>query len=514
MSIFSLLFHTVHHLKAKQIIYQVIYRFYNPSFIQRSQVGIPMSLAEGIDKYTCNNDMRFIFLNLSSDFKGWNDTSHGMLWAYNLNYMDWLLQPGMTYEKGAEWIDRFVAELPGNRIGLDQYPTALRGINWIKFISMHRESIGERSFKQWNDSLYSQYVLLSKKLEYHLLGNHLLEDVYSLFIAALYFKDYRFYRKSTRLLRQELEEQILPDGAHYEQSPMYHCILLDRLLDCYNFSFRNIRFAGQGTFNEYLKEKAVLMLGHLENIIYKDGSIPLLNDSANGIAPIPQMLQSYAQRLGLRWAEIPMKQCGYRKLQAGQMEAVVDVGNITATYQPGHTHADTFTYELRIGGQPVVIDTGISTYNKNERRQYERSTVAHNTVSAEGRNSSEVWGGFRVGRRAKVTLVHDTTDRIEAEHDGYGRPCRRIFLLTDDRLQIEDVIDTDAVSHIHLWKEEDIVSANHNEVITTHCRIEISNAVKVTVREEKVSTEYNRFCSIKVVDIQFRNNVVYSIAKR
>ncbi len=67
------------------------------------------------------------------------------------------------------------------------------------------------------------------------MGNHLLEDAYSLFIAALYFKDDKFYRKSKKMLWQELKEQILPDGAHYEQSPMYHCILLDRLLDCYNF---------------------------------------------------------------------------------------------------------------------------------------------------------------------------------------------------------------------------------------------------------------------------------------
>ena len=44
------------------------------------------------------------------------------------------------------------------------------------------------------------------------------------------------YDKASCLLYKELDEQILPDGSHYEQSPMYHCILLDRLLDCYNAS--------------------------------------------------------------------------------------------------------------------------------------------------------------------------------------------------------------------------------------------------------------------------------------
>ena len=47
----------------------------------------------------------FTFLNLIGDFKSWNDVSHGMLWAYNLNYMDWLLQPDMTFEQGSEWLN-------------------------------------------------------------------------------------------------------------------------------------------------------------------------------------------------------------------------------------------------------------------------------------------------------------------------------------------------------------------------------------------------------------------------
>lgn len=33
-------------------------------------------------------------------------------------------------------------------------------------------------------------------------------------------------------------------------------------------------------------------------------------------------------------------------------------------YIPGHAHADTFNYELRIDGVPFIVDTGISTYNK------------------------------------------------------------------------------------------------------------------------------------------------------
>lgn len=516
MSKYKLLLCTIAHLRFIQIVYQLKNRIIHSKLkVQKAPLSVTLRYLPCIDRWHCIESNRiFTFLNLHSVFRSWNDTSLGMLWAYNLNYMDWLQQEDMTYENGAEWIDKFIDELSDNLVGLDPYPIALRGINWIKFISEHRGSIDNNRLQRWCNSLYSQYVLLTKKLEYHLLGNHLLEDAYSLFVAAIYFKDDTFYRKSTKLLRQELEEQILPDGAHYEQSPMYHCILLERLLDCCNFSFNNVWFDGQMAFNDFLKDKAILMLGHLESISYQDETIPLLNDSANDIAPMPQMLKMYAQRLGLAWHKIPMKQCGYRKLKNNEMEAIADIGNITASYQPGHTHADTFNYELRIDGRPIVVDTGISTYNKTERRQYERSTAAHNTVSVDGKNSSEVWGGFRVGKRAKVTVLRDDENYLEAMHDGYGCACRRKIELTADSLVIEDIIDTAAISHIHLWKDEDIESVSNGEIITTHCIIRITKDNEIVIKDEKVSTEYNHFHSVKVIDIHFKNRLTYSITKR
>lgn len=199
----------------------------------------------------------------------------------------------MTAAEGARWIDRFIADMPTNRVGLDPYPIALRAINWVKFFSRFpMESTAER-----RDSLYSQLRLLERKLEYHLLGNHLLEDAYALYIGSAYLKDSCMHGRASRLLRRQLREQVLSDGAHYEQSPMYHCILLDRLLDCIN--------AGEGAVVcSVLKPAAVRMLGHLESIVYADGTIPLLNDSAEGIAPEPAsilLMPAVSACNGRRW---------------------------------------------------------------------------------------------------------------------------------------------------------------------------------------------------------------------
>lgn len=551
---YGLIFRTVKHLRPTQIWHQVKYRLVKPKYATYSVNGEGLVIcrtgfkSEQIPRYTSllpysipTNTFHqagappcFTFLNLEHEFAGWDFTENGMLWAYNQNYFDWLNQEGMTVEEGCKWIDLFNSQLINNsQLSLDPYPIALRSINWIKFFCRFPET----ATKERLDSLYSQVRLLEKKLEYHLLANHLLEDAYALFIAAVYFGDVRLLNKVMRLLLKQLKEQILPDGAHYEQSPMYHCILLDRLLDVINLAQGarcKVQGEGANVQGSKFKMREVLtssispltssaqrMLGHLESIIWSDGSIPLMNDAAYGIAPTPAQLFDYARRLGIEWEAIPMKECGYRKMKNGRMEAIVDVGNFAATYQPGHTHADSLNYELRIDGKPFVVDTGISTYNKNERRQLERSTIAHNCVVVDGKDSSEVWGGFRVGRRCHTDITDNTDEiphhvrdegrgstssptvrnEVAARHDGFERPCYRTFRMEDNAFAIEDTYDGEAISYIHLAEGAD------------EKRIKFEGAISVEEKPWEYSTEYNRFHQGKVLEVKFKGHLKTRISR-
>lgn len=507
---------TVVHLKVRQIFGQVWNRLYRPRFVSVSPLttGQQIEIESPIGKPRCLHGDAFTFINITDTFRDWNMGEHGALWTYNLNYMDWLCQEGITEEEGLRWIDRFIDELPDNCVGLDPYPIALRIINWAKFFACH----SEHRTKKRLTSMYAQTILLSRSLEYHLLGNHLLEDGYALFIASIFFDDMKLYHKAERLLLSQLKEQILPDGAHYEQSPMYHCIMLDRLLDCINFSGNNVLFDGQSAFTNFLCEKACAMLGHLQSIIYTDGTIPLFNDSAYGIAPTSTQLFQYAKKLGLSWETIPLNECGYRKLVHGNIEALADIGNITANYQPGHSHADTFNYELRIDGYPIIVDTGISTYNKNDRRQYERSTCAHNTVTVNNMNSSQVWGGFRLGKRARVSILEDTPQNILASHNGFGNNTvhQRKFSFNGNSFSVEDKIiggATNAISYIHFAPNLHVQIASLEDGI-----IKIGNTIMkiehfrdITLCNNYVSTEYNRLQSSYVLEISFIKHLKYTI---
>lgn len=477
-----LILRTVIHLRPKQVFYQLHKRMVRPEY---KQIQAPVTKRGQMSTYCiskpkCLDGGIFCFLNLASVFTSWNDTERGNLWCYNLNYMDWLEQEGLSEKDGIYWIDKFISDIPTIKMGLDPYPIALRCINWVKFFQRYPNTVSAAR----DNALYSQLKLLERKLEYHLLGNHLLEDSYALYIGAAYFNDADMMRRAEKLLMLQLNEQILSDGMHYEQSPMYHCILLDRLLDCINFRK-----------TEFLCTVAGKMLGFLEGIVWKDMTIPLFNDAAYGIAPTPKEIFDYANRLKVLWKKGVCGESGYRKMFNNDLEAILDVGNITASYQPGHSHADTFSYELRVKGCPVVVDTGISTYNKTPRRQYERSSEAHNTVVVDGKNSSEVWGGFRVGRRCSTQFSEDTENAIVATHNGFQKQYTRAFKMTGNAFILEDWYDGEAVSYIHLAENE------------SSERFTFEGAIKIEKGECEYSTEYNRFHKGLVLKVLFKKHL-------
>lgn len=497
-------------MKPIQVFEQIKTRLSTPKLKLREApaIGKFLQMEKPISKNKCYlGNGQFCFINIKDSFTEWTNRKNGNLWAFNLNYMDWLQQSDISDKEICFWIDKYIESMLTNDIGNDPYPTALRCMNWIRlFIQAPEFRTTERE-----NALYSQCRLLEKRLEYKLLGNHLLEEGYALLMASVYFKDNRMYRRASSLVKKQLNEQILADGAHYEQSPMYHCILLDRLLDVINVLMNNgIR---EKEDIEYLSMYAEQMLGHLESISWSDGSIPLLNDSANGIAPVPVLILDYAKRLGLKWETIPMKECGYRKMVKGQMEAIMDVGNITAYYQPGHTHADVFHYELRINGTPFVVDTGISTYNKNVRRQYERSTAAHNTVVIDGENSYEVWGGFRVGRRTLVCINSEEKECVRACYKTVRNKNRhqRIFKMYENTFEVDDEISSGkAVGYIHLAPDVK-AELQGNLIMTEKAVVLINGAEQIELKKEKVSTEYNHLQESTVIVITFLKKMNYII---
>ena len=129
---------------------------------------------------------------------------------------------------------------------------------------------------------------LSKKIEWHILGNHLFANAKALVFAGLFFQGREanaWLAKGLRILSNEIPEQILPDGEHFERSPMYQTIILEDLLDLINLSnaFPDNLIVD---FTKDLKSTATKMLNWLIAMCHQDGEISFFNDASIGLKTI------------------------------------------------------------------------------------------------------------------------------------------------------------------------------------------------------------------------------------
>jgi hypothetical protein len=519
-------FYTIYSLKPVQIYFQMKYRlrrYWRKATGFKYRLSIPtdghnLIMNDWICKPISMNRSTFCFLNLELEFdKGkinWRENKYGKLWNYNLNYMDYLLQPVLQKVEGLELIHQFIQGLASNEGGVEPYPISLRGINWIKFISKHK--INDTKL---NDSLFAQYQILSDNLEYHILGNHLLENGFSLLFGAFYYKDNHLYQRAFKILTHELNEQILADGGHFELSPMYHQIILDRLLDCINLLKNNQRFGNQQQLLELIQEKAERMLNWLTTITFSNGEIPLLNDATSGIAPTTQQLSQYALTLNVKSSTLKLKlsASGYRKFTSPFYECIIDIGQIGPAYQPGHAHADTFNFVLNISGKPFIVDTGISTYDAGEVRLKERGTAVHNTVALEGINSSEVWSSFRVARRAKVKIERETANHLLASHNGYrkyGANHIREWKFSVSEIHIIDTLEgkiKNGIAYLHLAPGIDAV-INNEVIVFENVRIYLKGVANIELKKMDIPYGYNKFLSHQVIQVYFNKSLSTTIS--
>lgn len=471
-----LYFRTLRYLKPAQIFGRLKFRLFRKAPDLRSAPALRPASGGWVRcsrKPSMLGPATFRFLSVErelTDAADWNRTDWPKLWLYNLHYFDDLDTDGalarVDWHRAliARWIDE---NPPARGNGWEPYPVSLRVVNWVKWALA-----GNSLEAGWAHSLAVQARWLRGRLEWHLLGNHLLANAKALVFAGIFFAGPEadaWREKGLAILRRELAEQIPPDGGHFERSPMYHAIILEDLLDLIQLAMRWPGLAETTPVAEW-RQLAARMLHWLAAMTHPDGEIALFNDAAFGVAPNLAALVAYAATLGVD-ADAPaltlasvtrLDDCGYVRLEKGHAVLIADVGEIGPDYLPGHAHADTLSFELSVFGQRVVVNSGTSEYGLGPERLRQRGTAAHNTVQLDRVDSSEVWSGFRVARRARpLGLVLDAEGdaaELACAHDGYrrlkGRPVhRRSWRLSAQALRVTDTVEGgfgEAVARYHL----------------------------------------------------------------
>jgi uncharacterized heparinase superfamily protein len=374
----------------------------------------------------------------------WAAAGAPLLWRFHLYYWDWAwaLARGHPDDRAlfAEiWKSWHAAVVPGRGPAWHPYPAALRA--W-SFCGIYRALVrGSQIEDAFCGELATLTGFLRRNLEKDVGGNHLIKNLKALAGLALFFDDEALLTRALSQLARQIRIQVLPDGGHYERAPAYHCQVLGDLIDIADL----LRAAGR-TEPAGLAEATTAMRGWLGALLAPSGDVPMLNDGF----PIEPRLREY-----LAAAAPPadplhvLPDTGLARAAAGGWLVFADVGPPCPRELPAHAHADTLSCLVYLDGEPLLVDTGTSTYAPGAKRDYERSTAAHNTLEVDRRNSTEVWGAFRAGRRARVLGVtareEAGTVTVEAAHDGYrslpGRPVHRRRWSVDPReLRVDDTV--------------------------------------------------------------------------
>ena len=382
---------------------------------------------------------------------GWEHPDAPRLWRFHLHYWDWAWGLAADPDRLAAqslfavlWRSWQASAEFGRGDAWHPYPAALRAWSWC---GLHRAlAAGSDLEPDLTAGLAAHAGFLRRHLEYDVGGNHLIKGLKALTGLAVFFADERLLRLAIRRLTGQLARQVLTDGGHYERAPAYHCQVLADLIDVADL----LRAAGQARPGE-LTTAIHRMRGWLGAVLTPDGQVPMLNDGY----PVDRELLAVLRPAPAPVAETPdgrllvLTATGLVRAVAGDWHLLADVGPPCPPSLPAHAHADTLGCLIHVDKVPLLTDTGTSTYERGPVRRYERSTAAHSTVQVDGADSTEVWGVFRAGRRARVSglAAHADSSLImcEAVHDGFrrlpGRPIhRRRWSLTSDGLRVDDLI--------------------------------------------------------------------------
>jgi len=293
-------------------------------------------------------------------------------------------------------------------------------------------------------------------------------------------------------LATELERQVHPDGLSFEGSVPYHRLSLELFTLAYLVDLpRGIAWPVAA------RERLSQMFVAARTVCSERGLAPQLGDNDSGRA-LPLSLRepldfAYLAPLGAALFDAPVLNAhgedardevawllgtgglkalaampearaprsrsfshgGLHVLTGGGAHLVVSAGHQGQGGVGGHSHLDKLSFELHLGGAPMIVDSGTATYTRSPGlRNRMRATAAHNTLSLDGEEqlplSRERLFALAGDARAQAELLVSgrTVERLSVRHDGYRRlrapvRVRRSFVLDkrEGALCVEDVLE-------------------------------------------------------------------------
>jgi hypothetical protein len=357
---------------------------------------------------------------------------------------------------------------------------AFRAMSWIWTYHIVGEQMIAEFRMKWLRQLYQHGCHLENNLSFYFSPNtHLLGEALALHALGLFFaglpKAAHWEQLGARVMREQMERQVHPDGSHFEQSTYYHLYATDMFL------WHAILTKPD---REYM-DKLEKMAEYLHAVMGPSRLLPFLGDDDGGRLFHPYGERSSFGRASMatasivlgrehwqwgaqdldeqavwwlgagvldrkpgegKWESRLFSDAGVAAMTSGANQVIFDSGGF-GPWGAGHSHADALSIVVRSGDEEILIDPGTYTYVGEQKwRDWFRSTEAHNTIRIDGRDQATAAGPFRWANHPEVAILSWKTnakrDAIEGECRYRGFTHRRsVEFQKPDVILIIDEID-------------------------------------------------------------------------
>lgn len=364
-----------------------------------------------------------------------------LTWESNRGH-DWVLLAFAWRETGdgryaVKLRERVESWCPANPLGV--------GINWASAmeaaIRIHSFAAIASLLPDSRDPLMPVLARLISEhaafVELHLsryssANNHLIVELSGLVVAARALgPSTRFARNvdsTLALLRDELERQVFDDGVNAEMATHYHQFVLEALV---------LVALVEPVRHRWLDERIAAMMEYLSAV----GTDLQQGDNDDGrilpLLPIPTTTVRTSKLFATS---------GQVVLRGPRVAVGLDAGPFGFGSLAAHAHCDALAIALSIGGQRVLVDRGTYIYNGDRaKRDWYRSTAAHNTLQIGTREQADATGPFMWGRRPTARIERcelGDHDVVIASHDGFAPALhRRTIVRRGDAVLVRDHVD-------------------------------------------------------------------------
>ncbi|MBI0434911.1 heparinase [Roseomonas sp. KE0001] len=272
--------------------------------------------------------------------------------------------------------------------------------------------------------------------------------------ASVALNEEAWVARCLRVLPQEIERQILQDGAHVERSPGQLLLAVQDLIE-----IRNLLHGAGLEAPPHLALALDRAAPALRLFRHGDGGLALFNGTRDEGAALVDLVLTQGQARGR--APLILTEGGFQRLQAGRTLVIADCGAppegrgaLSPAGLPRHPdrfhHAGTLSFEMSVGRDRLIVNCGSAIAAEGPWRDALRATAAHSTLVLADTNSSEL-REEGLGRRPEAVEAErqeaNGAQWLDASHDGYRRGHgaihrRRLYLSENgDDLRGEDLLE-------------------------------------------------------------------------